>query len=69
MLVLSRKKSQRILIGDGTTADAITITVVETGGRWVRIGIDAPPEYHVIREELKDRPRIARNGRTEAKDD
>ena len=69
MLVLARKKSQRILIGDGTTADAITITVVETGGRWVRIGIDAPPEYQVIREELKDRPRIATNGRTEANDD
>lgn len=47
MLVLSRKVGQRILIGD-----KITVTVVKVGHGGVRIGVDAPPELAVIREEL-----------------
>ena len=48
MLVLSRKVGQRILVGD-----QITITVVRIAGGGVRIGIEAPPELPVIREEVK----------------
>ncbi|MEK6248720.1 MAG: carbon storage regulator [Planctomycetales bacterium] len=48
MLVLSRKVGQRILIGDN-----IAVTVVRIGQGGVRIGIEAPKELEVIREELK----------------
>ena len=47
MLVLSRKIGQRILIGD-----KITVTVVKVGHGGVRIGVEAPPELAVVREEL-----------------
>ncbi|MEM7314209.1 MAG: carbon storage regulator CsrA [Planctomycetota bacterium] len=47
MLVLSRKVGERIKIGDG-----ITITVVRVSGGGVRLGIEAPPEMAVVREEL-----------------
>jgi carbon storage regulator len=47
MLVLSRKPDERILIG----AD-IVIQVVRIGPNQVRLGITAPPELHIVREEL-----------------
>lgn len=47
VLVLSRKIGERILIGD-----KITVTVVKIGHGGVRIGVDAPPEMAVVREEL-----------------
>lgn len=47
VLVLSRKIGQRILIGD-----KITVTVVKVGHGGVRIGVDAPQEMAVVREEL-----------------
>ncbi len=52
MLVLSRKVGERILIGD-----QVTVTVVRITGGGVRLGIEAPPEMAVIREELQDEPR------------
>jgi carbon storage regulator len=48
MLVLSRKVGERILIGD-----QVTVTVVRITGGGVRLGIEAPPEMAVIREELQ----------------
>lgn len=48
MLVLSRKVGERILIGEN-----ISVTVVRVAGNGVRIGIVAPAEMPVIREELK----------------
>ena len=54
MLVLSRKINERILIGEN-----IRITVVATRGSQVRIGIEAPAEVSIFREELLrplDRP-------------
>ncbi len=48
MLVLSRKVGERIWIGD-----EISVTVVRITGGGVRIGIEAPAELSVIREELK----------------
>lgn len=47
MLVLTRKMSQRIMIGD-----SIVITVVRVDRDRVRLGIEAPRELAVIREEL-----------------
>lgn len=56
MLVLSRKRDQRILIGDN-----ITLTVVDIRGDTVRFGIEAPSDVVVLREELKrhERPAVA----------
>jgi len=48
MLVLSRRESERIKLGD-----AIVITVVQVAGDRVRLGIDAPPEIRVLRGELE----------------
>lgn len=50
MLVVSRKVGERILIGD-----EIAITVVKVGSGGVRIGIEAPKELAVVREELAAR--------------
>ena len=49
MLVLSRKPTERIEIGDN-----VVVTVLEIRGSKVRIGIDAPKEVHVLRSELKE---------------
>ena len=48
MLVLSRKVGERILIGDN-----ISVTVVRITGGGVRIGVEAPENMTVIRQELK----------------
>ena len=48
MLVLSRKRDERIVIGD-----SIVITVVEVRGDKVRLGIEAPPDVLVLRDELR----------------
>ena len=47
MLVVSRKMGEKILIGDKI---AVTVVKVSSGG--VRIGIEAPKEMSVVREEL-----------------
>jgi carbon storage regulator (csrA) len=47
MLVLSRNTDEKIHIGDN-----IVITVVEVRGDRVRIGIDAPREVSVHRQEI-----------------
>jgi carbon storage regulator len=47
MLVLSRKKNESIIIDGG-----ITVTVVEIRGDKVRLGIDAPKETFVHRQEV-----------------
>lgn len=48
MLVLSRKETQRIRLGD-----SIVITVVRLSGDKVRLGIQAPKEMLVLRDELE----------------
>ncbi len=47
MLVLTRKQSETIQIGD-----SITITVLRMKGKAVRLGIQAPRDLNVIRGEL-----------------
>jgi carbon storage regulator len=48
MLVLSRKESQRIRLGD-----SIVITIVKISGDKVRVGIEAPNNVLVLRDELE----------------
>jgi carbon storage regulator len=50
MLVLSRKVGEKILIGDN-----IAVTVVRVAQGIVRIGVDAPKNLPIIRDEIKDR--------------
>lgn len=57
MLVLSRRQSERIRLGD-----SIVVTVVRVTGDKVRLGIEAPPDVVVLREELEPHNRIHDNG-------
>jgi carbon storage regulator len=50
MLVLTRKLGEGIIIGDD-----IKITLIEMKGGSVRIGIDAPREKKIYRQEVFDR--------------
>jgi carbon storage regulator len=47
MLVLTRRKNEAIVIGQG-----IVVTVVAIKGNRVCLGINAPPEVPVHREEI-----------------
>ena len=48
MLVLSRKTSESINIGNN-----ITVTVLSIQGRKVRLGLSAPPDVTILRSELE----------------
>ena len=47
MLILSRKAGETLMIGD-----EVTVTVLGIKGNQVRIGINAPKEVSVHREEI-----------------
>jgi len=49
MLVLSRRKNESVIINDN-----IVVTVVEVRGDKVRLGIDAPTDIPVHRQEVWD---------------
>jgi carbon storage regulator len=51
MLVLSRRATQKLVLPEL----GITITVVAIKGGVVRVGIDAPAQVTVLREELLQR--------------
>lgn len=59
MLVLSRKRDERICIGKD-----VFVTVVEIRGDKVRLGVEAPKDVPVHRQEVADT--IARNQRDNA---
>ena len=50
MLVLSRKLGESLVIGDG-----ITVTVLATNGGRVKLGVVAPAEVPVHRDEIHRR--------------
>ncbi|TNE68929.1 carbon storage regulator [bacterium] len=47
MLVLSRKENESIQIGGD-----ITITIIEVKGRQIKLGINAPKDVSILREEI-----------------
>jgi carbon storage regulator len=64
MLVLSRKVGETILI-----SETIRVTVVQVANGRIRLGIDAPPEVSVLREELTRscfNSSLSKNGEAEA---
>ena len=48
MLVLSRKQNERIRVGD-----SVVVTIVRVSGDKVRIGIEAPADVRVLRDEIE----------------
>lgn len=59
MLVLTRKVGESFKIGDD-----ITVKVVESRDRKMRIGIEAPPDVTVTRTELLDEKGEANGSRS-----
>lgn len=48
MLVLSRKESEKIMLGE-----TIVLTIVRVTGDRVRLGIEAPDDMLILRRELE----------------
>lgn len=51
MLALTRKPGESIIIGDN-----IRVRIVKIQGQQVRLGIEAPQDIPIRREELEDLP-------------
>jgi len=56
MLVLSRKESQRVRLGED-----IVLTIVRVSGDKVRLGIEAPGDLLILREELDTGQPVRKN--------
>ncbi len=63
MLILSRKIGEAIIIGDN-----VSVTVLSCAGRTIRLGIDAPKEISVHREEIYNRLQRTRDFKEEEDD-
>ncbi len=57
MLILTRKSGEAIYIGD-----EIFVQIVEIKGKQVRLGIHAPKDIHIDRQEVYERKQAERNG-------
>jgi carbon storage regulator len=60
MLILTRRKGETLMIGDN-----IDVTVLDIRGRQVRLGINAPKDVSVHREEIYQRIQKEKEGENE----
>ena len=59
MLILTRKVGETLMVGDD-----VAVTVLGVKGNQVRIGVNAPNEVPVHREEIYERIKAARHKKT-----
>ena len=60
MLILTRRVGETLMVGDD-----VTVTVLGVKGNQVRIGVNAPKEVAVHREEIYQRIQREKNGQTD----
>jgi len=58
MLILTRRVGETLMIGD-----EVTVTVLGVKGNQVRIGVNAPKDVAVHREEIYERIKLERNSK------
>jgi carbon storage regulator len=57
MLVFTRKLGESFVI-----ADSIMVKILQVGGGKVRIGVEAPPQIKILREEIQTYPSGCHSG-------
>ncbi len=63
MLILTRRVGETLMVGD-----EVTVTVLGVKGNQVRIGVNAPKDVAVHREEIYDRIKREKEGETSESD-
>ena len=63
MLILTRRVGEAVMIGN-----EVTVTVLGVKGNQVRIGVNAPKDVAVHREEIYDRIKREENGEARVRD-